>query len=274
MAMSIITRITSRTEATTNSVISAIAASSAMPCSQRIEIQPRQRERRGAHRQRAQQPARDPRQVLELADAARVDDREHLPPPHDAAAEEAQHRQRHRAQREVARCRREIGVAEELEHAGVDRQEVGDRHAEMRAAGEQQVEEAEPDRAGDQRGQRRRPVGADRGGDQADQQQREAGRAQPVPVQADQVARASGRGPAGGSWQVGDGETGFGRRAAHGHGGGSLLSGAQDARAIVAMPERRGAGRRLAPVRLPPDSRPSGPGCPTCMKPIRTASEE
>ena len=89
------------------------------------------------------------RQMLELADAARVDDGEHLPPPHDAAAQEAQHRHRHRAQREAARRGREVGIAEELEHAGVDRQEVGDGHAEMRAAGEQQVEEAEPDRAGD-----------------------------------------------------------------------------------------------------------------------------
>ena len=250
MAMSIITRITSRTEATTNSVISAIAASSAMPCCNGSSSS------RGSANEAAptaiapSSQLGDARQVLELADAARVDDREHLPPPHDAAGEEPQHRHRHRAQREVARCCREIGVAEELEHAGVDRQEVGDRHAEMRAAGKQQIEEAEPDRAGDQRGQCRRPVGADRGGDQSDQQQREAGRAQPVAVQADQPLARTG--PAGGSWRRGERATGFGLRAAYGYGGGSPLGGGagctgdrRDARASAGRASLRWDGSYL-----------------------------
>ena len=151
MAISIITRTTSRTDATTNSVTTAIAASSAIPCCRWIELQPRQRERGGADGQRAKQPARHARQMLELADAAGVNDRVHLPAPHDAADQETQHRQGNRDQGEGARRLGEIGIAEELEHAGVDRQEVGDSHAEMRAAGEQQIEEAEPHRAGDQR---------------------------------------------------------------------------------------------------------------------------
>ena len=106
--------------------------------------------------------------------------------------QEPHHRQRQRQYRQRARRGGEIGAAEELEHAGVDRQEVGDRHAEMRSAREQQVEEAEPDGRGGDRAEGDRPVGADRRRDQPDQPHGEADRAQPVLVQMPQAPRDAG----------------------------------------------------------------------------------
>jgi hypothetical protein len=155
------------------------------PLRRRIELEPRQRETRGADGNGAQEPAGHPRQVVQFANAAGVNDRVDLPAAHDAADQEAQHRHGDRAKRERLRRGGEVRIPEELVDAGVDRQEVGDRHAEMRPAGKQQVEEPEPHRTGHQRGQCGCPVRADRAGDQPDQKECETDRAQPVTVKPD-----------------------------------------------------------------------------------------
>ena len=151
MATSIITKITSRTEATNKQRDQGHCCQKSKALLLCTKFQPRQRERRSAHTERGQQPARDARQMMKLANSASVDDRLGLSSAHEAAAEKAQNRHRHGAKSEAARSRGEVGVAKELEHACIDRQKVGDRHAEMRAAGERSIEEAEPDCAGDQR---------------------------------------------------------------------------------------------------------------------------